>query len=97
MSKIFNIAQKLLPRISKTELIALRSGTVSVDREIISGKVNINNFLQLENKKTSYLDNELIDMCSKLQHEKVFNGKVNQKVLTNLSKNKAFSYIIKKQ
>jgi len=48
MSKIFNIAQKLLPRISKTELIALRSGTVSVDREIISGKVNINNFLQLE-------------------------------------------------
>lgn len=81
MSKIFNIAQKLLPRISKTELIALRSGTVSVDREIMSGKVNMNNLLQLENKKTSYLDNELIDMCSKLQHEEVFNGTMNQKVL----------------
>ena len=60
MSKFFNLAQKLLPRISKTELIALRSGTVSVDREIMSGKVIMNNLLQLENKKTSYLDNELI-------------------------------------
>jgi len=97
MSKFFNLAQKLLPRISKTELIALRSGTVSVDREIMSGKVNMNNLLQLDNKKTCYLDNELIDMCSKLQHEEVFNGTMNQKVLKNLCENKAFSYIIKQE
>ena len=98
MSKLlFNTAKRLLPRISETELIALRSGTVSIDREIMSGKVNTLNLFKLKNKKANYLDNELIDMCSKLQHESVFDGKINQKVLDTLNKNKAFSYIIKKQ
>ena len=32
---IFNIARKLLPRISETEKIALQSGTVSLDRDIM--------------------------------------------------------------
>jgi len=96
-TQLFNIAKRLLPRISQTELIALRSGTVSLDREIMEGWVNIKNFSKLENKKTDYLTNELINICEDLQHEKIFDGKVNKKVLDNLSKNKAFSYIIKEK
>ena len=40
---IFNRVKKIIPRISDTELIALRSGTTSLDREIYSGSVNLNN------------------------------------------------------
>ena len=32
MNHVFNVAKKLLPKISETEMIALRSGTVSLDR-----------------------------------------------------------------
>ena len=37
---IFNIAKSKLPKISDTEMIALRSGTASIDREIFEGKVH---------------------------------------------------------
>jgi len=94
---LFNIARKLLPRISQTEMIALRSGTVSLDRDIMKGYVNINKLSNLENKKTDYLDNQLIDICSTLQHETVFEGTINDKVLTKLNEHKAFAYIIKQQ
>ena len=94
---LFSIAKNLLPRISQTEMIALRSGSVSVDREIMSGKVDINQLFALKNNKTDYLNNELIDICSNLQHEKVFDGNINKKVMDNLNKNKAFAYIIKKK
>jgi acyl-CoA dehydrogenase len=37
---IFNIVKNIIPKISKTELIALRSGGVSIDRDIFSGKLD---------------------------------------------------------
>ena len=40
--KIFKTVKNIIPKISNTELIALRSGTASLDREIFSGKVDIN-------------------------------------------------------
>ena len=39
--EIFKTVKKIIPKISNTELIALRSGTTSLDREIFNGKVNI--------------------------------------------------------
>lgn len=38
--KLFSLTKKIIPRISDTELIALRSGTTSIDKEIFLGKVN---------------------------------------------------------
>ena len=38
--KIFENVKKIIPKISDTELIALRSGGVSIDRDIFSGVVN---------------------------------------------------------
>ena len=38
---LFNKIKKIIPKISDTELIALRSGTTSIDREIFNGYVNI--------------------------------------------------------
>ena len=38
--KIFNIIKNKIPKISSTELIALRSGNTSLDRSILMGKIN---------------------------------------------------------
>jgi hypothetical protein len=37
---LFNRVKKIIPKISETEIIALKSGGVSIDREIFQGKVN---------------------------------------------------------
>ncbi len=38
--RIFNIVKGIIPKISDTEIIALKSGGVSIDRELFSGKVD---------------------------------------------------------
>ena len=38
---IFNYVKRQIPKISATELIALRSGNTALDREILLGKVNL--------------------------------------------------------
>ena len=48
--KLFGLTKKLIPRISDTELIALRSGTTSLDRGIFMGKVKYPKYQM--NKKT---------------------------------------------
>ena len=92
---IFKLAKKLLPKISETERIALQSGTVSLDRDIMSGFVDHNKFIRLNNNEHPYLIDNVPDICNELQNETVFNGTINQNVLDVLHKHKAFSYIIK--
>ena len=41
MRNIFNKVKRIVPAISETELIALRSGDVSIDRHLFSGNVHI--------------------------------------------------------
>ena len=40
--KVFNIVKSIIPKISETEIIALKSGGVSIDRELFNGKVDYN-------------------------------------------------------
>lgn len=51
---LFNKSKKLIPKISETELIALRSGTTSIDREIFSGSVDTSKI-----KKNTQVDNHI--------------------------------------
>jgi hypothetical protein len=39
-SRVFTKVKNIIPKISETELIALRSGGVSIDRDIFSGIIN---------------------------------------------------------
>lgn len=95
MKILFNTAKKLLPKISQTEMIALQSGTTSLDRDIISGILNTDIFKDLKNNLDSdYIDKNLNDICSSLQNERVFDGKLNEKVISKLKEHKTFSYII---
>ena len=38
---LFKFVKNKIPKISETELIALRSGNTSIDRDILLGKVNL--------------------------------------------------------
>ena len=97
MKTVFNLAKKYLPKISDTEMVALKSGSVSLDRSIMSGFVDLTKFSKLQNVKTNYLNTDVDNICHELQYQKMFNGKVNKKALNVLKKHKAFSYIIKKK
>ena len=95
MKRIFNVSKKLLPKISKTEMIALQSGTTSLDRDIMSGTINIKIFNKLNNDLDNiYFNENLEDICSTLQNEYIFDGSINKKVIKKLNEHKAFSYII---
>jgi acyl-CoA dehydrogenase len=64
--RTFNQIKKIIPKISETELIALRSGGVSIDRDIFSGKINYNKL-----KKDNHIltDNQLEkDMLDKTKY-----------------------------
>ena len=37
---LFNRVKKIIPTVSETEIIALRSGGISIDREIFQGKID---------------------------------------------------------
>lgn len=63
--KIFTQVKSIIPKISETELIALRSGGVSIDRSIFSGKID-RDFLNKKPLKLSNLDREFINKTDKL-------------------------------
>ena len=93
---IFNKVKKLIPKISNTELIALRSGTTSLDREIFKGKVNLP--LNNVNTKKSETYNKFNVLTSvlleKYGDEIVYPNKKHNDIMDYVRKNKFFSFII---
>jgi hypothetical protein len=43
---IFNRIKKIIPKISETEIIALKSGGTHIDRELFKGKINYCNLFE---------------------------------------------------
>jgi hypothetical protein len=58
-SRLFNRVKKIIPKISETELIALRSGGVSIDRDIFSGKINYDKLKKITNNDDKTIYNNL--------------------------------------
>ncbi len=93
---IFNRVKKIIPRISDTELIALRSGTTSLDREIYKGSVNFNNmpnFTEKDDKLKSLMPS-VNSLLSIYGEEPVYPNPKIDDILTDISKSKLFSLII---
>jgi acyl-CoA dehydrogenase len=59
-SLLFKKIKSIIPKISDTELIALRSGGVSIDRDIFSGKFN-KNILNEKPTKLNDFENEFLN------------------------------------
>ena len=84
---IFKNVKKIIPKISPTELIALKSGDTSIDRDLLSGKVDFNlkpNILE----KIS--EEKLNDLISKYGNDVVFPSEKTKDIFNLLEKNKFF-------
>ena len=93
MSKfLFNFVKKIIPRISDTELVALRSGTTSLDRHLFQGRVDLppKNKDNTPNKFLSVTD----DLLGKFDNQKVYPNPNSNEILDFIKENKFFSLII---
>ena len=92
---IFNRVKKMIPKISDTEMIALRSGTTSIDRELFQGAVVPRIF-----KKTPdvVFDKTKIDeLLQKIPDQHIFPNSDYKSLFDHMGKNGFFSFLIPKQ
>ena len=100
---IFNLVKSKIPKISATELIALRSGNTSIDRQILQGKVTFPSIdiRKEQNLTPNKFPDYKVDMLLKKYtnhlknnpNEKIFPNE-NDKWINYLANNKFFSFII---
>lgn len=92
----FNFVKQKIPKISPTELIALRSGNTSIDRQILQGKIVLPTKPKYENKFPETLITDLFKKFnqSKVEDRKVFPNSNNNKWINHLASNKFFSFLI---
>lgn len=89
---IFSFVRGKIPRISSTELIALRSGNTSLDRMILEGKVQY----PVKNPTlSSTFDMKKVDtLIDFFGDEKIKRSYVSKETVEFLAKNKFFSFLI---
>jgi len=89
---LFNWVKNKIPKISETELIALRSGNTSIDRQILSAqKIVFPKNIQHTKKLPDTLLNNLFD---NFDYTKIYPNDNKNKWIQYLAKNKFFSFII---
>jgi alkylation response protein AidB-like acyl-CoA dehydrogenase len=97
MNRVFKLVKRIIPKISDTELIALRSGTTSIDRDIFRGHVPIakakNSFTADEDK----LYNKLDDFLEKYGNKEVSYPKLPEGLLESIGENGFFGMIINRK
>ena len=88
---LFRFVKKKIPKISDTELIALRSGNTSIDREILMGKVNLPEKFKYVNKFPEEKLNHLLD---NFDNSRIYPNNNDNKWIKYLAENKFFSFLI---
>ena len=89
--KVFDLVKKKIPKISATELIALRSGNTSLDRQILNGKITLPPHLNMKNKLP---DSMVANLLEKFDNTKIYPNDNNNYWINYLAKNKFFSFLI---
>ena len=72
----YNLAKKIMPKISETEAAALNSGTVAFDADLFGGDPKLKKLVEKYNVKLSaeeqsFLDNETEVLCEMLDNHKI--------------------------
>tara|TARA_B100001113_G_scaffold132206_1_gene108167 strand:+ start:7641 stop:9560 length:1920 start_codon:yes stop_codon:yes gene_type:complete len=86
---IFNSIKNRIPKISPTELIALESGNVSIDRDILNGKIEYPDKKKTINK---FPKDELERLLDNFKDKPLFPD--NKNFIKDLAKKKYFSFLI---
>ena len=87
----FNFIKKKLPKISPTELTALRSGNTSIDRQILEGHIIYPKPVKYEQK---IKDETLNKLFSNFDKSQIYPNNNKNKYIEYLAKNKFFSFLI---
>ena len=98
--QLFKYTKSFIPKISDTEMIALRSGTTSIDREIFEGRVQPKSFPQkkpdvFDKHKITKLIKDYPDQFILTGHYFGFYGKDVKKYYPGLCDEKVFPIMIK--
>ena len=91
---IFKAVRKLVPRISDTELIALKSGTTSLDRTILLGQ---NQLIKKINKPNIFPQEKVDDLCQDFtlsNNKNIYPNNDNNYWINRIAKDKFFSFLI---
>ena len=89
---LFNNVKKLIPRISATEMIALQSGTTSIDRQLFEGKIKKTSF---NNKPQDVFDKKLLtELVEKFPEQQIYPHGNYHKLFEFLGINRFFSFLI---
>ncbi len=91
----FNNIKRIIPKISDTELIALKSGTTSIDRDIFNGKVNYPKIISKKWKFDVRKTDELLEKYGDI--EKIYPNEKWDEIIKYIGVNKFFSFIIKEE
>lgn len=93
--KLFSLTKKLIPRISDTELIALKSGTTSLDREIFLGNVKYPKYDGITKKMINQEVEELLKMYG--NNQAIYPSGPFNEIFNYIGKKKFLSFIIKEK
>jgi len=95
---IFNRVKRIIPKISETEIIALKSGGVSIDRELFKGKINYSNLYKPFVKTTEkQMEKETDELLKKFGSNSIYPDKNIYNVMSYLGKKGFLSMIIDKK
>ena len=100
--RLFINIKKIIPKISETEIIALKSGGVSIDREIFKGRVNYKNLLNSKNiNKINECEEVFIkstnEMLKQIGQDNIYPSKEITRIMNYLGRNGFLSMIIDKK
>lgn len=94
--RIFKVVKSIIPRITETELIALRSGNTSIDRQLFQGNVNTNNFKYPINETRVFPTEKIDNLLDKFNDSIVYPSHKSFEIIDYLGKNNFFPFIIDK-
>jgi len=89
---IFNKVKNIIPKISDTELIALRTGNVHCDRNIFKGELKIPEKLKKEANK--FDESRINHLLNTFGNSKIYPSEETKQIFNVLGKNKFFSFLI---
>ena len=91
---LFNFVKSKVPRLSSTELIALKSGNTSLDRQILLGKVSLPKKVI---GKQKFPQSKLNELYNTFDGSTIYPNDNNNKWINYLAKNKYFSFLINEE
>ena len=95
-SQLFHRIKSIIPKISETELIALRSGGVHIDREIFKGKVDPIFWKSISIQKDEE-DLPVDNLLREIGQQNIYPNKNIKKIMENIGEKGFMGMIIKKK